>query len=204
MTTNASYTSPASPWYPIFKIAVLALLASNAAIYALSDTPSTTLDAIAWLVLLLLFELETVLDGRPRASRLSSVVHIARGAAILAIGMAALAFVRENAWIDAINSALWIAVVVLLEFEVRFPLLVALRPSAFLAIASALYAGLSILVVVWAWRGEWLDAYDALLWIIAFAIIEMDVLRFSRRSAAGCHGKPGLECSKMEESQDQI
>jgi hypothetical protein len=75
-------------------------------------------------------------------------------------------------------------VIVMLEFEVRFPRIVASRTQALLALAAGLYGGLALLVILWAWRGDWFDAYDALLWIIAFATIEMDVLRFSRRETA--------------------
>lgn len=44
-----------------------------------------------------------------------------------------------------------------------------------------LYAGLAALVPVWAWRGEWFEAYDALLWIVAFAGIGINVLQIFRR-----------------------
>lgn len=178
------HTRSAALWYFFFKIVILALLAIDAALYAVFDTPSTAIDAAAWLILLLLFEWETELRGRWRGNWLASAIHVTRIVAILGIGIAAIAFVREDAWLDAVNSALWIAVVVLLEVEMRLPLLVALRPSLFFAMAAALYCALAALVLAWAWRSEWLDAYDAMIWIVAFAIIEMDVLRFSRRSAA--------------------
>jgi len=51
--------------------------------------------------------------------------------------------------------------------------------------ATTLYAGLGALVLVWAWRGEWFDAYDALLWLIAFVTIEIDVLQISRAQHPG-------------------
>jgi hypothetical protein len=39
--------------------------------------------------------------------------------------------------------------------------------------------------LLWAWRGEWFDAYDALLWLVAFAAIEMDVAAAARPGAPG-------------------
>jgi len=54
------------------------------------------------------------------------------------------------------------------------------RP-AFAAAAIVLYAGLTALVAAWLWRGEWFEAYDAALWLIAFATLEMDVLGFTRK-----------------------
>ena len=51
-----------------------------------------------------------------------------------------------------------------------------LEPARFAAVTAALYSGLGALVLVWAWRGAWFDAYDAVLWLAAFATIEMNVL----------------------------
>jgi hypothetical protein len=78
-------------------------------------------------------------------------------------------------WLDAANTWLWIGVVALLEFEVRYPQAVARRRSTVIAIAALLYSSLTALVPVWAWRGEWFDAYDAALWLIAFATIEVNM-----------------------------
>jgi len=35
------------------------------------------------------------------------------------------------------------------------------------------------LIPLWALRGEWFDAYDAVLWLIAFALIEKDALKLA-------------------------
>jgi hypothetical protein len=75
--------------------------------------------------------------------------------------------------------------VALLESEVRWPHLVVINERIFVTTAALLYGGLGLLVLAWAWRDELLDAYDALLWILAFAFIELDMLRFSRRTGGG-------------------
>lgn len=171
----------APPWYPGFKAAVFALLACNTTIFLFTGTLNEALDATAWLALLALFELETGFGDRLRASGTAIAIRSLRLAAAAAVGAAAIGYVYQNEWLDAVNTGLWIAVVVLLEFEVRNPRAVARRRARFAATAAALYAGLAVLVLIWAGRGEWFDAYDALLWLIAFAMIEMDVLRISRR-----------------------
>ena len=160
-----------------FKAAVFALLVLNTGIYLASGTISEALDSIAWLTLLALFELET---GRARALRTGTAVEIVRAIRFVcaaAIVIAAAGYVYDGAWIDAANTGLWIAVVVLLEFEVRRPVAVAAHRARHTAASATLYAALLVVALVWLWRGEWFDAYDAALWLVAFATIEMNVLR---------------------------
>lgn len=163
---------------------MFALLVCNATIYLFTGTLSQALDAMAWLTLLALFALETGFDDRFRADNVASAIHGARLAAAAAVCAAAVGYVNQNEWLDAFNSGLWIAVVVLLEFEVRYPCAVARHRAWFAATTAALYAGLAALVLVWAWHSEWFDAYDALLWLVALAMIEMDLLQISRKEVA--------------------
>lgn len=166
------------------KTAVFALLAANLVLFHLFGTATQTLDTAAWLALLVLFELETagrvLLDGwRQPALRAARLIA---GAAVLA---AAVGYVLEEAWLDALNAWLWLAVVVLLEGEVRYPQLVLHRRKDFMAATGVVYGALLILVAVWAWQGDWLDAWDALLWLVAFFAIEMTVLDSADRERNG-------------------
>ena len=95
----------------------------------------------------------------------------------LAIAASAVLYVREQEWLDAFNLLIWVAVVVLLEFEIRRPSVVAAHRKAFTVTAGLLYALLGVLVLVWLVRGEWMDAWDAALWLSAFGVMEMDMLR---------------------------
>ena len=119
------------------------------------------------------------------ARRAKAAIRGLRLVAAAAVGAAAVGYAYQREWLDAVNTALWIAVVVLLESEVRSPGAVARHRIWFAGTAAALYSALAALVLVWAWRGEWFDAYDAALWLTAFAMIEMDVLRISPRAATG-------------------
>lgn len=177
-------TSSDSSLYRGFKAAIFALLTCDAAIYLFTGALTKALDALAWLTLLALFALETGFGDRFRAIKVARVIHASRLAAAAAVCTAAVGYVNQHEWLDAVNSGLWIAVVVLLEFEVRNGDAVARHRAWFAAIAATLYAGLAALVLVWAWRSEWFDAYDALLWIAAFAMIELDVLHGSREESA--------------------
>ena len=160
------------------------LLVCNAAFFLFFGTTNETLDATAWLVLLALFELETGFGERFRGRFPSVAIRATRLAAAGAVCAAAIGYAVQNEWLDAVNAGLWIAVVVLLEFEVRSPGAVARHRTWFTATAATLYGGLGALVLVWAWRREWFDAYDAALWLTAFAMIELDVLRLSRGKVA--------------------
>ena len=158
-----------------FKALVFALLAANLVLFHLFGRATETLDTAAWLVLLILFELETAgrvsLDGWRRLAL--RALRLVAGATVAAT---AVAYVLEAEWLDAANAWLWVAVVILLEAEVRFPAAVVRRRGPFLTAAAILYAALLVLVPVWAWQGEWLDAWDALLWLVAFFAIELNVL----------------------------
>jgi len=168
---------PGAPRHLWLKAALFALLAGNTAAYAASGTWSEVVDAAAWLALLVLFTLET--DFGARATRLVRALRLAAAAFVVA---AAAGYVRDAEWLDAVNSALWIAIVVVLEVQVRAPrLALRLRPL-FAAATAAIYAGLGAIVIAWLWRAEWFDAYDALLWLAALIVIEMNVLARLHRS----------------------
>ena len=167
------------------RLAVFALLTVNTAYYLYAGSLAKALDAAAWLVLLALFAFETGLDSRMHSTRTRLAIRTLRLLAALGVCGAGVGYVLEGDSLDVVNFALWISVFVLLELEVRRPRVVARFGRAFTLTAAMLYAGLALLVLVWAWRGEWFDAYDALLWLAGFAIIEMDVLASTSTNAAG-------------------
>ena len=171
--------------YTWFKAAVFALLVCNTVLFLSAGSTSEALDAAAWLVLLASFEFETGFGGRFREASAAAILRGVRLCAALAILAAAIGYIRGQEWLDAINVGLWIAVVALLEFEIRRPHAVAAHRTWFAAVATLLYCGLGVTVLVWAGRGEWFDAYDALLWLVAFATIEIDLFKFARRVTTG-------------------
>lgn len=156
-----------------FMPAVVTLLGANTAVYLVSGTPSEALDSAAWFILLALFLLET---GRTLGRRAAVVARLARIAAAAALVAALAGYVREEEWLDVLNTALWIAVVALLELKVRSPDAVKRHRAGFAAAAAALYAGLAAVVAAWLWRGDGFGAYDAALWLAAFGALEMNLL----------------------------
>lgn len=163
----------------MIKPAIFALLAINAGIYATTGRFSEGLDAFAWFALLALFEIETRCPRWTRIPRHALALDLLRLPAATGVAIAAFSFIREHEWLDATNAWLWIVVVAVLELQVRAPLLVARHRAAFTAISLTLYGTLAVVALVWLARSEWLDGYDALLWIAAFALIEMDLLHLA-------------------------
>lgn len=164
------------PRSSLIKAALLLLLGINAAIYAATGRGTEILDAVAWFALLLLFEFESRSPQWTRRSRNALLLDGLRLLAASAIAWAAMAFVREHEWLDAANAWLWIGVVILLELQVRQPALIARYRRAAMAATTALYGGLAVIAVAWLAQGEWFDGYDAVLWIAAFVLVELDLL----------------------------
>jgi hypothetical protein len=165
---------------PAYRVSLYALLLANTVYFALAGTRNEALDAAAWLVLLALFEIE-----RHRARWLAhatrrAMLRLARLVAGASVIAALLGYAFEEDRLDAINSVLWIAVVILLEAKIRFPQAVSKARIAFSTVATLLYGGLALLVVLWAVQGMWFDAYDALLWLTAFATLELDLMKPER------------------------
>lgn len=160
----------------LIKAVLLLLLGINAAIYAATGRISETLDAGAWFSLLLLFELETRGPEWTRRPRIVLALDGLRLLATATIVWAATAFIEEGEWLDAANAWLWIGVVLLLELEIRAPNRMARWRRTTVAVAILLYTALTAVAAAWWLRGEWLDGYDAVLWIAAFVLLEMDLL----------------------------
>jgi len=155
---------------------LLTLLACNPVYYLVAGRISEALESAAWYVLLLLFLLETARDAQARSATTLALIHGVRMVATLAIAVSAVLYVMEKEWLDAANLFLWIAVVALLEVEVRRPVLLVAHRRAFTATATLLYGGLALLVFIWLARREWMDAWDAALWLTAFALLEFKLL----------------------------
>ncbi len=159
----------------VVSYALFLALAANLAVFAWRGELTEALESAAWLALLLMFDLEC---GRPEwlhAARRHALDAL-RAVAIVAVVIAETAYVLDEDWLDAANAALWIAVVVLLESEARWPLWTARHRAVFKTIAGTLYLGLGVLVCAWLWRGDFFDAWDATLWLAAFVLLERKAL----------------------------
>ena len=163
--------------HPHLGAAIFGLLACNTIYYIVAGRLSEALESVAWYALLILFLLETTNSRLHRWAWTLAALRGLRLLATLAIAVTTVLYVREKEWLDAGNLFLWITVVALLEVEVRRPAAVAAHRKAYTITAASLYTALGILVVVWLTLGKWMNAWDAALWLAAFGLLELDVLR---------------------------
>ena len=210
---------------------------------------SATIDTAAWVVLLLLFELETsVLDDRKIRGALKWSLHGVRGICYIAVFYAFTGYYAELmtlyqvaaiegaemcafldggysllldldeyqpldatncaaagpevyrlvgfdiladgetlrsaqwlAWVDVINSAAWLLVVIILEVEVRLQLRGDLSDrvmSTTKILKLLIYGALFVAAGYWGIAGDFLDFWDAALWLFAFIFIELNVFEW--------------------------
>jgi hypothetical protein len=95
--------------------------------------------------------------------------------------------VQWLAWTDVLNAAAWILVVVVLEFDVRLQLrgrytdhLVVINKI----IKAILYSLLFCAAIYWWLEGDFLDFWDAFLWLFAFIFIELNVFDWQAENRA--------------------
>jgi hypothetical protein len=162
--------------FPV-KPLLFALLGINAITYAAIGRSTEILDAAAWFALLVLFELETRWPDWTKRPGNAIVLQVLRLSAAAAILWTAITFLQEREWLDAINAWLWIGVVAVLEFEIRAPARFARHRKMAGRLSITLYGALALVAVAWFINGEWFDGYDAVLWIAAFALLEMELLQ---------------------------
>ncbi|MDD5462818.1 MAG: hypothetical protein PHG00_14505 [Methylococcales bacterium] len=166
--------------YPTLKLIIVVLIALNAVIYAIVDTLTSAADALVWLVLLVLYELEANGIALTTKNKLQGI----RNFLIAVIAIVFASYVFDHEWLDVVNSVLWFALIALLELEVRWPNIVFRYRQSYWLATLTVFAGLIAMVIAWFWQSAWLDVYDATLWIVAFAAIEVDIFQLLQRKQA--------------------
>ncbi len=96
-----------------------------------------------------------------------------------------LAAITGLAWIDVINAGVWLLVVLVLEVDVRLQEHSryegwALRVST--AMKVLLYGTLLYAAIYWGIKGDFVDFWDAFLWLLAFAFIELNIFEWRQES----------------------
>ena len=96
-----------------------------------------------------------------------------------------MADIRFLSWVDVINAGVWLLIVLLLEIDVRLQEHNRFEGAALYISTAAkivLYSTLVLAVIAWAVKGDFEDWWDALLWLIAFVFIELNVFEWREES----------------------
>jgi len=97
------------------------------------------------------------------------------------VDAAGLTEIVRLAWVDVINAAVWLLVVIVLEIDVRLQEHnryegLALKLSN--AAKFVLYGALFLAAIYWGFKGAFVDFWDAFLWLVAFVFIELNVFEW--------------------------
>jgi hypothetical protein len=102
------------------------------------------------------------------------------------VDQAGLVDIIRLAWTDVINASVWLLVVAILELDVRLQerqVLEGLVLKVSNLAKYGLYAILFLAAAYWGVKGDFVDFWDAFLWLVAFIFIELNVLEWRHESA---------------------
>jgi len=95
--------------------------------------------------------------------------------------------IRYLAWVDVINAGVWLLVVLILEIDVRLQehgRFEGLALKASNAAKVVLYFLLFLAAIYWGFKGDFVDFWDAFLWLVAFVFIELNVFEWRQEEIA--------------------
>jgi hypothetical protein len=113
-----------------------------------------------------------------------SLIQIA-GTDIIATGHA-LVEAQRLSLTEVINSANWLVIVIILEVDVFLQSrgsLQGLVVTISKGIKVVLYSVLFLAAVYWGVKGDFLDFWDAFLWLVAFVFIEMNIFEWHKETS---------------------
>lgn len=95
--------------------------------------------------------------------------------------------VQWLAWVDVINSITWVGVVIILEVDVWLQLQGRFQGSLVTLsnlIKGVFYSILFAAAAYWGALGDFLDFWDAFMWLVAFVFIEMNLFRWQAETSS--------------------
>ena len=102
------------------------------------------------------------------------------------VGQSGFIDISRLAWVDVINASVWLLVVLVLEIDVRLQERQQLEGLA-LRLSNLskyiLYSILFLAAVYWGFEGDCVDFWDAVLWLVAFIFIELNVFEWRQEDA---------------------
>lgn len=178
----------------VFKYTVYALLVVNVWLLvrvagAEHSVPYKALDQLGWLLILGVFEWETRAPASDGGRR--RLLGWPIGFELFGYGLALFAlanYLDGRIWLDVVNSLVWLAISAMIRLDILRPVAAEIPAHRRRSIIKlALYAATFVCAMLWGIEGAALDFYDAVLWILCFFAIEMNLLRIEppkRRATA--------------------
>lgn len=174
-----------------FKALAYGLLTLNVALLHQAGRLPDALDALGWLILVLVMEFETRGPPRRHGWAVQYAALVIRLVGYGLIFQAWALFLAERRWLDLVNTTLWLLVCAALEFDIFLHPRLGKHARAIRdGVKLALYAGLLACAAAWGLRGDWLSFYDAALWLLAFFALELNVFGWSRPAPAAASLPP--------------
>lgn len=164
-------------WFRPLKAVVYAALLANVGVFmwdADDWLAPKAIDQIGWVIILAVFEWETgrLVRGRP----LTSISPGALAAELAGYACALFALAHYVAIADPVeiaNASAWLAISALIWIDLFHP--EGARGRLRSATRWTLYALTFACAVIWGVTGDWLDFQDAVIWIICFFVIEINI-----------------------------
>jgi hypothetical protein len=169
------------------KYAIFSVLIVDMLIYLWGSPFNEALDSIGWLLLLGTFEYESTslheeYTGPWEKYLLMALQTLGYGITL----KVTITYGLTHEWLDLANSVLWLLVCGSIAYDIY-------APGEFggtewrirNAVKMSLYTALVACAVTWAVEQAWLDFVDACLWIVCFAVVELNIFEFEETEDPG-------------------
>ncbi len=187
--TQSSFLGTLLPYVKWF---IYGLLFVNMTLFFSNQTIEEGLDSLSWLIILLLLEWETTQLDKDNLYQLEKyLVRIARAVAYIVVIYTTCAYgtqeyIKENGSLDLFNASIWLFVIALIEYQILFRNSFEKIFGTFISVLkTSLYGALFIIAILWQMDGEWLDFYDAALWIVCFFFVEINIIQYEETIEEG-------------------
>ncbi|MDQ0314117.1 hypothetical protein [Amorphus orientalis] len=169
-------------WFRIFKWTVYGALAIDTILFlSVEGKVNAFIDSMAWIVLIGVMEYESSTLGEGYSGRREKLILTALNVfAYSMIVYSIVGYFAEGQWTDVVNDMSWLGVCAVLVYQMYAPGdYEGNEYRAVKLIKAALYFTLIVCAVIWTVVSQKiLDAVDAWLWLLCFAVIELNVFGF--------------------------
>jgi hypothetical protein len=174
--------APSAGWsggrgFLVFKGVVYGLLLFNTALLIGYASWREALEQGGWLMILAAFEWESrgLDDRRGRFAVPVALEGLGYAVAIFCWGAYAVA----GEWLDFANASLWLLVVAAIAGDLHWQQHYGRTGRRLrVLLKGVLYVALLGVALIWGLQGAWLDAWDAVIWLLCFFVIELKLFDF--------------------------